>query len=485
MKTPEEAARSLEKALDPKHAAVTIADAAAASGLALRDAEQGLHFLVKEYRGHLRVTEDGDILFRFPHGFSKPWETPGALVRLARKVGRGIEGAARFVVRAWVAIVLVAYVAIFVAIFIALMFARGSSDSRESRGGSFIGLILRVVIDALWWTFHPWSPMVVIPTDTGTGWGSRGRGRAFQAQGAEPRETSKFYESVDRFFFGPKTPPDDPDATWRAIVSEIRAQKGRIGLADVIRLTGKSREELDPTMSRLMLDYGGSVEVSEEGGLAYRFPELRKTTGYAEPRRAPAIWEREERATPITGNTDNANLLIGGLNAFNLVASAWVLWSGLTVERIVAILQKVPIDKLPEPGVSIALGVVPLFFSFALFLFPLGRLVLRPLRERKARRENGRRAVLREIIESAKKGGVSERDLIEKYRVATGEQLSSKEITKQVVALGGDVDLERAAEGIRYRFPDLELEARAVEAEREAASEEEAKVGKIVFSSED
>ena len=94
-------------------------------------------------------------------------------------------------------------------------------------------------------------------------------------------------------------------------------------------------------------------------------------------------------------------------------------------------------------------------------------------------------AVLREIIESAKKGGVSERDLIEKYRVATGEQLSSKEITKQVVALGGDVDLERAAEGIRYRFPDLELEARAVEAEREAASEEEAKVGKIVFSSED
>jgi hypothetical protein len=483
MKTPEEAAAALEKALDPKRAAVTVADAAAASGLALRDAEQGLHFLVKEYRGHLRVTEDGDILFKFPHGFSKPWDTPGALLRVARKVGRGVEGAARFVVRAWVAIVLVAYVGIFVALMIAMMFARGSGDSRESRGGSFIGLILRVVVDALWWTFHPWSPMMVVPVDDG--WTSRGRGRAFAGQSAEPRETSKFYESVDRFFFGPKSPPEDPDATWRAIVTEIRAQKGRIGLADVIRLTGKSREELDPIMSRLLLDYGGSVEVSEEGGLAYRFPELRKTAGYAEGRRAPAIWDKVERATPITGNTDNANLLIGGLNAFNLVASAWVLWSGLTVERIVAILQKLPPERWPEPGVSIALGIVPFVFSVALFLFPLGRVLLRPLRERKARRENGRRAVLREIIESAKKGGVSERELVERYRFATGEELSSKEITKQVVALGGDVDLDRAAEGIRYRFPDLELEARAVEAEREAASEAEAKVGKVIFSSED
>ncbi|NUO50747.1 MAG: hypothetical protein HOV80_17995, partial [Polyangiaceae bacterium] len=66
-----------------------------------------------------------------------------------------------------------------------------------------------------------------------------------------------------------------------------------------------------------------------------------------------------------------------------------------------------------------------------------------------------------------------------------GIEPDPKELTKQVVALGGDVDLDRAEEGVRYRFPDLELEARAVEAEREAAAEDEARVGKVVFSSED
>jgi hypothetical protein len=62
-----------------------------------------------------------------------------------------------------------------------------------------------------------------------------------------------------------------------------------------------------------------------------------------------------------------------------------------------------------------------------------------------------------------------------------------KEITREVLALGGDVDIEQAerGKGVRYRFLDLELEAKAVEAEREAASDQEAKVGKVVFSSED
>ena len=51
---------------------MTVADASVASGLALRDAEAGLHFLTSEYRGHLRVTEDGDLVHVFPTGFTKP-----------------------------------------------------------------------------------------------------------------------------------------------------------------------------------------------------------------------------------------------------------------------------------------------------------------------------------------------------------------------------------------------------------------------------
>ena len=75
----------------------------------------------------------------------------------------------------------------------------------------------------------------------------------------------------------------------RRILAEIRAQKGRIGLADVMRVTGLPREEADPLMARLMLDYEGDVEVSEEGGIIYRFEALRKTASRpGDPRPAPS-----------------------------------------------------------------------------------------------------------------------------------------------------------------------------------------------------
>ncbi len=468
-----EAAEKIRAAVDPTRPQ-TVADAAAASGLSLADAERGLHALVGEYRGHLRVTEEGQILFTFPTKFEKPWETRDRASELVRRVGRAIAGAGRFIVRAWVAIVLVAYVAIFVAILVGLAFTR-SSDRSDSRGFSFAGPLLRLVFDALFWTMHPWSPFYV---DVG---GALEERRARQS--LEPR--SPFYERVDRFFFGPRPEREDPDEARRAIIAEIRAGKGRIGLADVMRVTGESRERIDPLMSKLLLDYGGSVEVSEEGGIAYRFPELRKTAHIGGSTwRAPPIWARREAPAPVTGNSLGEDLAIGGLNLFNLLASGFVLAQGLTVERIFSMFQGVPAAELPPPGVSIALGVVPFIFSLALFALPIGRALLAPLRERRAAKENGRRAVLQGVLENAKQG-VSERDLADRYRIAAGIEPDAKELTKQVVALGGDVDLERADQGVRYRFPDLELEARAVDAEREAAAEDEARVGKVVFSSED
>src|SRR6188508_3208936 len=118
---PEDAKRALEKSLGGAASSsarldLTIADAAAKSGLPLRDAERGLHALVSEYRGHLRVTTEGELLFRFPSGFTKPWITRTWLEKMASRVGSALVGVARFVVRAWVAISLIGYAAIFLAL---------------------------------------------------------------------------------------------------------------------------------------------------------------------------------------------------------------------------------------------------------------------------------------------------------------------------------------------------------------------------------
>src|SRR5262245_12798402 len=247
------AAKALEQALEGKGKDFTIADAAAKSGLPLRDAETGLHALLSEFRGHLRVTSEGELLFRFPSGFSKPWETRTRLSALGHKLGRAALGVGRFVVRAWISIVLVAYALIFLALIIGLTFASSSGGSRDRRGGVGFELgyvFFRVVADALFWTFHPFSPFAYVDY------------RAAAPRRVEKRDETPFYEKVNRFFFGPDVPEPDPRQQERRLLAEIRAQKGRIGLADVIRITGLPRDEADPLMSRLLLDYDGEVEVS-------------------------------------------------------------------------------------------------------------------------------------------------------------------------------------------------------------------------------
>jgi hypothetical protein len=471
----------------PKVPDMTIADAAAKSGLSLGDAERGLHGLVAEHRGHLRVTEEGELLFRFPHGFTKPWVTRTWLSEAASAVGRGLLGVARFVVRAWLSIVLVGYVLIFLAILLGLSFAR--SDDRG--GGRGVGLevmavVFRVLADALFWTFHPFSPFSYSYRSSPV-WSQQRVPSPWEPRQVEEPKVP-FYEKVNRFFFGPEEPPADPRAAQKKVLAEIRAQKGRIGLSDVMRVTGLARDEAYPQMSRLMLDYDGTVEVSEEGGIAYRFTDIRKTAkDPAEPetpRPAPA-WAEEKGLLPFTGNSFGTNLLIVLLNAFNLGASAWVLANGLTIARISQLLAGIPWEKLAPATTPWALGVIPFVFSIALFALPLLRLLWRPVKARRAAREKGRRAVLRAVLaRTADKRGVTESELEQAWTEAAGSPPDKKALTREVVALGGDVDLERVEDGVRYRFPELEAEAKAVEAEREAAAEEEAKVGRVIFSSE-
>ena len=458
----------------------TIADAAAKSGLPLRDAELGLHALLSSYRGHLRVTSEGELLFRFPNGFTRPWETRTKLEAFAARAGRALLGIGRFIVRAWISVVLIGYALLFVALIIGLTLAR-SGDSKSERGGGVgfeIGYVFfRVIAEALFWTFHPFSPVSVGYYED--------RRPDLSRRRAKKKEGVPFYEKVNRFFFGPIDPPVDPRATERMILAEIRAQKGRIGLADVMRVTGLPRDEADPLMSRLMLDYEGSVEVSEEGGIVYRFEAMRKTveTGPFTEQRPQPIWTRLKQMSPLTGNGAGSNFLIIALNAFNLLMSYAALSNGMTIEKILLLLNKVPLAKIPDTGTAVALGVVPLVFSIALFALPVVRALFRPLKAAKVAKENGRRGMLREVLTKLEDGKVTEESLQEAWKAAAGQPVGSKELTREVVALGGDVEIEEDGK-VRYRFPDLEAEDRALKAEREAASEEEARVGKIVFSSE-
>src|SRR5207248_2561527 len=93
-----------------------------------------------------------------------------------------------------------------------------------------------------------------------------------------------------------------------------------------------------------------------------------------------------------------ANVLVTFLNGFNLIMALVAIDSNLTLSRVFALFQGIPLIKLPYDGVPIALGVVPLVMSILLFVLPIARAALRPSKQRRVARERARLAVLREVI---------------------------------------------------------------------------------------
>ncbi len=392
---------------------------------------------------------------------------------------RGLFGIGRFVVRAWILIVMIGYTALFVALLIGLAFARqGGNDRGRGPGVGLVGGMIRVLADAFFWTFHPFSPFYYQP-----GYAGRSMKRARERHRSAESEVP-FYEKVNRFVFGPEMPPPDPHAMRVRILAEIRARQGRIGLADVMRVTGLPRHEADPLMARLMLDHEGTVEVADQGGIFYRFEQLRRTADEAPAAPSPPAWETPKNLPPLTGNDTGANAIVALLNGFNLVMSFWVLEHGMTIANLITLFSKHPPAVLPDTSTPIVLGIVPFVFSVGLFVLPALRALFRRSARKHVALENAHLAILREVLTHApKKEPISDLALRTAYRDATGVEPSSKEITKRVVELGGDVDVGPQGE-VRYRFADLEAEAEALEEEREHATDAEAKLGRVVFASD-
>ena len=79
------------------------------------------------------------------------------------------------------------------------MIAMALKDDRDGDGvGDAVAVVLRVVAEALFWTFHPFSPFYR-PHEPS--WLAGGRSR-------NKRPKIPFYERVNKFVFGPPSEPE-------------------------------------------------------------------------------------------------------------------------------------------------------------------------------------------------------------------------------------------------------------------------------------
>jgi len=434
-------------ALRGRDAKLTRADAIVASGLPEDEAGRALTALLKEYRSHLSATESGELLYEFDPAF----ERRDALSWRARAsaVGSQLWKGFTFLFKITIVTTLVAYFAAFMAMMVAMIVARSSSSDRDDDGGGF-------GFGGLVW-FWGWDM------------GSDGYGRQ-RSRFAPRARREPFYKRVFAFVFGPPAPAIDPLADEKQIVGYIRAQRGRIAAVDLVRLMGWTFPRAEQEVTRLMVDYGGEPEVTDDGVVVYTFKAVRKTAGGIGERVAEGAsprWasERLETAAPLTGNEPGTNAMIAAFNGFNLLAPFWI---------VPAFESRLHVSLASW---QFLLWEFPLAFSALFFAVPAGRWIKARLEARRRRVRNDRRRLLGRIFAGS---GARPRE-----ELAPTESLAAL-LDGELVALGGDIAPEPDERGrVLYTFPRIEQESAAVAQARAAAPNVERDAGLVVFSSAD
>ncbi|HXW52989.1 MAG TPA: hypothetical protein VEL47_02660, partial [Myxococcota bacterium] len=96
--------------------------------------------------------------------------------------------------------------------------------------------------------------------------------------------------------------------------------------------------------------------------------------------------------------------------------------------------------------------------------------------------KNGKRGLIRAILSKLGLGGIKEETLRQGYEELAQKKPSDKQLTREIVKLGGELELSLQDKPI-YRFPAIEAEIRALENARARASSSESSVGSVVFDS--
>lgn len=445
---PDELALRLRAALGDGLQQVTIADAAARSGLSLEAAERGLHRLSHRHRGHLAVTENGELLFRFPQGFLVDYERRDARKLALARIGRGAALVATWVARLALTAFLVGYSLVFIVGIlvggIVLAFVSEEGAPLEAAGLLLRGL-LEVLFEGLFWSTHP-----ALAGD--------GQARALR----DEQSQSHLYERINRVFLGPAIDREDPLLNRRLVAQEIRARQGRIGRSDVERVTGLSTPGAESLLSAMLVDFDGHIEVSEDGAIFYAFAALRPTMDHAADAPVAPAWMFPRPLPEYVGNPGSSTFRIA------------LMWTFVTAISAVGVAL----------GLPWYLAELPLFTALGLAAVPVLRLPAHRRRLRAAREDNGRRALLKAIDAAARERRVLQHDeLHEVWRVATGERLDDRALQRRLVEHGGD--LEIADDGSTgWRFAELEREQLALTAARAVADDTEQAVGAVVFRSD-
>ncbi|MFP3089158.1 hypothetical protein LQZ21_02385 [Treponema sp. TIM-1] len=488
-----EAYRKVLEAFKNQRKGATIADITAKTALPLDSVRELVGVAADEYRARLQVTESGEILYSFPHGFvSKYHGFRRNLSRTMEKIKKGMLIAGTWIFKVWIMGMLVGYFVLFMLIALASLVisvagSSSNSNNRSSHRGNGLGgmyftsqifnLIIRI------WFYSELTKSL--------------DGRYYENRRAKPKGRP-LYKAIFSFVFG----DEDPNGDWasrekRSVIAYIQAHGGVISLPEFMTLTGLPPEKADPAILSCCAEFGGLPEATEEGTVVYRFDPLLLRAD-SQDRSFTGLSAIIKRLKSFSSNKKNMNVWFGVINGVNLAFGTYFFFNamnigGLTSQTpIGAGLYPFAVTHMlfsglfsdPLPFITIGLGLVPLIFSLLFWLIP-GLRYLRLREENEAVKfENMRKIGYGRIWENPRevKAGDLPPDIPEcrPRNLAAAADKIIKELGSYAVP---DVTLDNRGNPV-YTFTELAREKDALKKYRSSLDGSTSSLGKTVFDSE-
>lgn len=294
---------------------VTIGDVASQAGLDIQVAERDLLALASDVGAHLQVSETGEIAYVFPRNFrdilrGKYWK-----LRWQENLSK-IWNFVFYLIRISFGIYLFASIAIIGIAIVVILIALNSRD--DNNGGDWGGSM-----GGGDWGMGNW--FVFFWPDYGPStYRSSGSRPASKRSRREPDRPSNFLEAIYSFLFGDGNPNADLDERrWQTIGTVIRNQGGAVVAEQIApyldNLGRTSQQEYEDYMLPVLSRFNGRPEVSSEGQLVYRFPELQVTAQQSKPQ--PVSAYLKEKLWKFTRASSGQVMAAIGLGSLNLVGA--------------------------------------------------------------------------------------------------------------------------------------------------------------------
>ncbi|MFW6333560.1 MAG: hypothetical protein ACOC23_09735, partial [Thermodesulfobacteriota bacterium] len=444
-----DAAAIIEKKILDGEGHFTRTEAAAITGLSLDAARDALEILLEKYVCRLQVTENGDLIYDFgKRPRRRGRKTPGEILKAA---GEWLWQAFTVLFKIWIALVLAVYFVVFVVILFAVLIA-AVFGKQGDRGGELIGKTFSRMGRSFLAIFH-WK---TITGDIDYSTDSLGyRFRKFKSKSALLNQEKKgFIASVYDFVFGPPRVDIDPLNNEKEVAAYLRQQRGILTIAELMALAGWTLSEAQAFFTDCLVRFQGEVEVTEEEGVIYgEFDQVLRGVGEAEGGKVIWYWDEYEPVHEWTGNSAGRNLLIAGMNGFNLVFATVVLFQYPVVLRA---LGADTVSRDAVFGLVAALGWMPLVFSLIFFLVPLLRYPAILRNNRRRHEANIRKRLYRAIFSFQGRPMTIDQAAAAVNRNAPEEQLGKETVARWlhtlVLDLGGETEVSDAGEVV-YSFP--------------------------------